>query len=185
MYPLPETEKELEILSRDPFGPSWEGQESPSGWQWPGRCVPHQGWLWYVLHSLPGHSLPPWRAPRTETEGTLCASQQDSHGSPPSLVDAKQPLAIQRQKLQGGDYYIMGERFFHRESDGHTRSLLRDLWRKPVGVSRKESFQGTGWKWPWHHQPAPDQQAVLRVLLNRTVPVKKGLSLMFQDSLPR
>lgn len=86
MYPLPETEKELEILSRDPFGPSWGGQESPSGWQWPGRCVPAPG-VAVVCAALTSRTQPPFlESPRAETEGTLCA----------------EPAGLSRQPAQPG-----------------------------------------------------------------------------------
>lgn len=89
------------------------------------------------VHCVQSQQGRPWPQPRQGVSSlrTLTAAL------PAWLM--QQPLAIQRQKLQGGDE-ITGERFSHWESDEHTQLLLRDLWRKPVGVSRKESFQGTG-----------------------------------------
>lgn len=87
------------------------GVPAPGG----GRGVP--------LHWVSGLQPPPWRAPCAETEGTLCAEPagealasassggeqpQDSLTALPAWL-MQQPLAIQRQKLQGGDEEITGE----------------------------------------------------------------------------
>ena len=94
MYLLPETEKELEILSRNSVLPG-EGRRAQVGGSGQGGVCQHQGWPWCPLHWLPGHRLPPWGAPGADRGYIVCRASSGGPGL--SLVkgeraqDSRQP----------------------------------------------------------------------------------------------